>query len=58
MCAIQIVQVGKSGLRRPCARTSQAQATTDETKLPGCQEYLRRKGEAIDRLGPSDNIVL
>ena len=58
ICAVQIEQVGRVGLRCPCARMSQAQATVDEAKLFGCQENLKRNGEAIDGLGPSDNIML
>ena len=32
--------------------------TTDETKLPGCQEDVRRKGKAIDGVNHLDSIVL
>ena len=58
ICAIQIEQFRRGGLRRPCAGMSQAQATTDETKLSSCQEDVRRQGKAIDGLSPSVHIVL
>ena len=57
-CAVQIEQVGKGESRRPYLGMSQAQATTDEIKLSGCQGEVRRKRGAADGSDPSDNILL